>query len=94
MGFADNTQIESTATFTKPLQKIMGFDENNVLSKQVTTSNEIQKQVHDMVKYLQLCRIFTQDTGDVIVTLSNTPSILNRYQSEPIMVALVPKDNI
>jgi len=94
VGFGDNKDFESTITLTKSLQKILAFDETNVLSKHVTTSNEHVKQVHDVVKYLQLCRILTQDTGDVIVTLANTPSILNRNQSEPIMAALVPKDDI
>ena len=88
----DNSTIKTIITLSPGLQKLMGFD--SPITKINKNSTNVDTKVHDVGKYLQLCKILTQDTCDVIVTLADVPSILHRGQPEQIMAALVPKDDI
>jgi len=88
----DNSTIKTIITLSPGLQKLMGFE--SPITKINKTSTSVDTKAHDVGKYLQLCKILTQDTCDVIVTLADVPSILHRGQPEQIMAALVPKDDI
>lgn len=91
--FSDNPTFGSRIVLSSGLQKMLGYN-SNVINHSNTVSNNIDPTKADITKFLNLCKILTQDTCDVIVTLANVPSLLNRGQTEQIVAALLPKDDI
>ena len=90
---SNNAVFESRIRISILLQPLLGFGSEYITMQNLTGTN-VAKQEHDINKYLNLCKILTQDTCDVIVTMENVPSILNRGQPEQIVAALLPKDSI
>jgi len=90
--FPDNpqmfTQIHLSPEFMKAIKSDTPLSVNNKNTKR------FEKPDLDIDKEFKMCKILTQDTCDVIITLANVPSILHRGQTEQIVAALLPKDDI
>jgi len=92
-GFPDNeklsTKIHLPPEFCKTFRMTSPL---NVIDTKNT--GRLDRHEIDIEKQFNLCKVLTQDTCDVIITLANVPSILHRGQTEQIVAALLPKDDI
>ena len=90
---SDDSFTETKIYIPNTILERTGF-QNSIVTTTNKTSEVIEQEQLDTAKYMGLSKILTYDTCHVIVTLAGTPAMTSFGQSEQMMAALIPKDDM